>query len=87
MVFDLCRMDLLKQLHVPLPKNLEQEVLLWAALNDWVYRHVPPWESLTAEDKVIGDHPGKHPFPYDFGDKAKDDAEKPPASDEPRCKK
>lgn len=43
--FDLYRQSILQQMHIPVPDNLQSERLLWTALNHWVSRYVPPWES------------------------------------------
>jgi hypothetical protein len=43
--FDLYRQNILQQMHIPVPDNLQSERLLWTALNHWVSRYTPPWES------------------------------------------
>jgi hypothetical protein len=69
-VFDLYRHDLIAKLHVPLPKNLVQEMELWTMLNNWIYDYVLPWESKPSDQPGSnpdpGPYPGWRPFPYDF---------------------
>jgi hypothetical protein len=43
--FDLHRHEILEAMHIERPDNLREERRLWDALNQWVYRYVPPWES------------------------------------------
>jgi hypothetical protein len=64
--FDLYRQQILVQMHIPVPEHLEEERVLWDALNQWVYRYIPPWEI------VVGDAPDQpagarsyDPFYYD----------------------
>lgn len=43
--FDLYRHDILKQMHIPVPKDVVTERLLWDNLKIWLYYPlIPPWE-------------------------------------------
>ena len=55
--FDLCRFDLLKQMHIPLPENLYKERLLWEVLNRWMFSYVPPWEMDAVSDAMQPEDP------------------------------
>jgi hypothetical protein len=47
--FDLYRHDLIRALHIPLPRELTEEWKLWLGLNDWLHvTHRPPWETWQA---------------------------------------
>lgn len=69
-VFDLHRHDVLKQMHVPVPKNLRQERVLWTALNNWTYRYMPPWETQHPAELAEQENPARSPFAYDYDDTA-----------------
>lgn len=43
--FDLHRHKVLEEMHLARPDNLHEERRLWDALNQWVYRYIPTWES------------------------------------------
>ena len=47
--FDLYRHSILEQMHIPIPNNLVEERLLWAALNQLVGRYVMPWTTHEAD--------------------------------------
>lgn len=64
--FDLYRHDILKQMHLPIPDNLRDERILWDALNQWIYRYTPPWDTRPATDtSPAPPDPCYDPFYYD----------------------
>lgn len=70
--FDLHRHKILEEMHIARPTGLVQERRLWDALNQWVYRYIPPWESHWPPDPAT---PPADDFHYD--------TYKPPPSPEP----
>jgi len=63
--FDLHRQDVLKQMHIAPPDNLMEERILWDALNQWVYRFIPPAESGWPFNPQTYPAPTADPFYYD----------------------
>jgi hypothetical protein len=61
--FDLHRHKVLEEMHIERPDNLREERRLWDALNQWVYRYVPPWESRWPLD--FSQFPEVENFYYD----------------------
>ncbi|MGB2773721.1 MAG: hypothetical protein WBV59_02930 [Anaerolineae bacterium] len=64
--FDLHRQDVLKQMHIAPPDNLVEERVLWDALNQWVYRFIPPAESGWPFNPQTYPAPTGDPFYFDF---------------------
>lgn len=60
--FDLYRFDVLKQMHIPLPGNLNEERHLWDALNKWIYYYMPPGQENVSNSKLLK----QEPFYYDI---------------------
>ena len=67
--FDLHRFEILKNMRLPLPDNLSDEMRLWAALEQRFFRFRAPWNT----DEVANLDMLKEPFFYDFHGKAKPD--------------
>ncbi len=61
--FDLHRHKVLEAMHIARPDDLRTERRLWDALNQWVYRYVPPWESRWPIDP--SQFPAADNFYYD----------------------
>lgn len=61
--FELYRLEILKQMHIPVPESFVEERRLWAALNEWLYYPVMPW----AAGGKTGTQLLNYPFMYDKG--------------------
>ncbi len=74
--FDLHRHKVLEAMHIARPDNLREERRLWDALNQWVYRYIPPWESRWPLDS--SQFPEVENFYYDtYEPKKESPADKP----------
>lgn len=74
--FDLYRHKVLEEMHIARPDNLRTERRLWEALNQWVYRYIPPWESRWPLDP--SEFPQADNFYYDTYKKPPKTAEDKP---------
>jgi hypothetical protein len=68
--FDLYRHEILKQMHIPVPDDLIKERVLWSGLNQWIFRYIPPWESIQESKQPpvpiqLSELPTDYPFYYD----------------------
>jgi hypothetical protein len=61
--FDLYRVEILRQMRLPVPENHREEAALWDSLNKWIYYYSPPPENDWPPDPEIL----KGGFQYDSG--------------------
>jgi hypothetical protein len=67
--FDLYRHEILKQMRLPLPKNLREDFVLWQGLTQFIYLYTPPWDVLTADEasqvlQIAKRNPLADPLPF-----------------------
>lgn len=65
--FDLYRHEVLKQMHIPLPKSLEEESALWEALSAWVFTYTLPAQQCPAWPPPKSELPARR-FKFDYAD-------------------